>query len=71
MLKKTLLSALMLSIAGCQSLPSISRDAQKQPAPKEQKQPIREPSGVVIHPDGRPEIQRQRIEIPGQQEHVQ
>ena len=50
---------------------AFSRDAQKQPAPKEQKQPVREPSGVVIHPDGRPEIQRQRIVIPEQQEHVQ
>lgn len=71
MLKKILISAAVLGIAGCQSLPSISSDAQKQPAPKEQQQPIREPSGVVIHPDDRPEIQRQRIVIPEQQERVQ
>lgn len=61
----------MLGLAGCQSLPVPEQEAPKQQTPKEVKKDIHTPSGVVIHPYDHPDIQRQRIVIPKQQERVQ
>lgn len=69
--KKILISTIILGIAGCQSLPEPKQEAPKKPVQKDQKKEIRDPSGVIIHPDDRPEIQHQRIVIPQQQERVQ
>lgn len=70
-LNKTLICVILLGLAGCQSLPVPEQEAPKQQTPKEVKKDIHTPSGVVIHPYDHPDIQRQRIVIPKQQERVQ
>lgn len=69
--KKTLMSAIVLGLAGCQSLQAPVQKSSETPVQKTAPKDIRDPSGVIIHPYDRPDIERKRIVIPKQQERVQ
>jgi hypothetical protein len=70
-LRKTLISAIVLGLAGCQSLPAPEQNAPEKKVQKEPPKEIRDPSGVIIHPYDRPDIERKRLVVPEQQERVQ
>lgn len=63
-------SLLVMTLAGCQSLPQVEPDTKPANQP-EKKADIHEPSGVIITPYDHPEIKRQRIIIPEQKTQVQ
>lgn len=69
--KKTFIGAMVLGLAGCQSMQPSEPKAPEQKAQQQASKEIRDPSGVVIHPYDRPDIERKRIVIPEQQERVQ
>lgn len=64
-------SMLVMTLAGCQTLPQAQLDPKPSINQPEKKVDIHEPSGVIITPYDHPEIKRQRIIIPEQKTQVQ
>ena len=62
--KRLSILAIVITVAGCQSLPQ--QTDKKMPEKAEPNKEQQTPSGVTIHPYDREEIQRQKIVIPEQ-----
>ncbi|WP_445117085.1 tetratricopeptide repeat protein [Acinetobacter sp. WZC-1] len=63
MLKQVILVAGLISLAGCQSLPTQHTSPTPSPAQPGKKPGVETPDGVKITPYDRPEIQRKQLQV--------